>query len=69
MQNESFARVAFDTPGSQMKRELSATISFNVHSNNVTLTLQSASNSFVAKGIIYFVDYQLTCICTVGVLD
>ncbi|XP_043484877.1 apolipophorins [Leptopilina heterotoma] len=49
-ENESFIKLAFDTPGSQMKRELSATISFNVHSNNVTLALQSASNSFLAKG-------------------
>ncbi|XP_012280436.1 uncharacterized protein LOC105699757 [Orussus abietinus] len=48
--NESVIKVAFDTPGSELKRELSATVSFDVKSRNVTVLLQSAGNSLIAKG-------------------
>ncbi|CAK9805149.1 unnamed protein product [Anthophora quadrimaculata] len=47
---ENIFRFAFDTPGSQVSRELSATISFDVKTHNVTVLLRSAGNSLVAEG-------------------
>ncbi|XP_034189232.2 apolipoprotein lipid transfer particle [Osmia lignaria lignaria] len=47
---ENVFRVAFDTPGSQVNRELSATVSFDVKTHNVTVLLRSAGNSIVAEG-------------------
>ncbi|XP_011501595.1 PREDICTED: uncharacterized protein LOC105365190 [Ceratosolen solmsi marchali] len=48
--NESTIRLAFDTPGSQMQREISATVSFDALNNNVTLLLKSKGNSLIAQG-------------------
>lgn len=45
-------KFAFDTPGSNMRRELSATLTFDVTNNNVTLVLQSTGNSLIAKGTV-----------------
>jgi len=45
----------FDTPGSQINREISATVAFDILNNNVTILLQSAGNSLIAKGK-YFVN-------------
>lgn len=42
--------MAFDTPGSKMKRELSATVSFDLKHHNVTVLLHSVGNSLIAKG-------------------
>nr|XP_003701542.2 PREDICTED: uncharacterized protein LOC100880818 isoform X1 [Megachile rotundata] len=47
---ENLFKVAFDTPGSQVNRELSATVSFDVQTHNVTVLLRSAGNSIVAEG-------------------
>ncbi|XP_026671389.1 uncharacterized protein LOC108627461 isoform X2 [Ceratina calcarata] len=47
---ENLFRVAFDTPGSQVNRELSATVSFDAKTHNVTVLLRSAGNSLVAEG-------------------
>lgn len=49
-QNESTIRLAFDTPGSQTQREISATVSFDALDNNVTLLLKSKGNSLIAQG-------------------
>ncbi|XP_031778090.1 uncharacterized protein LOC100118388 isoform X3 [Nasonia vitripennis] len=49
-QNESRIRLAFDTPGSQTQREISATVSFDALNNNVTLLLKSKGNSLIAQG-------------------
>ncbi|KAK2581438.1 hypothetical protein KPH14_005113 [Odynerus spinipes] len=49
-EKQSVFKVAFDTPGSQMKRELSATVSFDIQNHNVTVLLHSVGNSLVAKG-------------------
>lgn len=40
----------FDTPGSQVNREISAVITFDIINNNVTALFHSAGNSLVAKG-------------------
>ncbi|XP_014226324.1 uncharacterized protein LOC106652091 isoform X2 [Trichogramma pretiosum] len=48
--NESTIRVAFDTPGSQTEREISATLSFDALNNNVLLLLKSKGNSLIAQG-------------------
>ncbi|CAL7937265.1 unnamed protein product [Xylocopa violacea] len=48
---ENALRIAFDTPGSRVNRELSATVSFDSKTHNVTVLLRSAGNSIVAKGI------------------
>lgn len=45
----------FDTPGSQVNREISATVTFDILNNNVTVLLHSAGNSLIAKGQ-YFVN-------------
>lgn len=50
LQKQSLFRAAFDTPGSQVNRELSATVSFDAKTNNVTVLLRSAGNSIVAEG-------------------
>lgn len=49
-EKQSLFRAAFDTPGSQVNRELSATVSFDAKTNNVTVLLRSAGNSIVAEG-------------------
>nr|QGV11544.1 Vg4 [Tetrastichus brontispae] len=49
-ENESTIRVAFDTPGSQTQREISAMISFDALNNNVTMLLKSKGNSLIAQG-------------------
>ncbi|KAG7207006.1 hypothetical protein KM043_000897 [Ampulex compressa] len=49
-EEQSIFRVAFDTPGSRVNRELSAMVSFDVKTQNVTLLLRSAGNSVIAKG-------------------
>ncbi|XP_058800590.1 uncharacterized protein LOC131669586 [Phymastichus coffea] len=49
-ENESTIRLAFDTPGSQMQREISAMISFDALNNNVTMLLKSKGNSLIAEG-------------------
>ncbi|XP_014467442.1 PREDICTED: uncharacterized protein LOC106740686 [Dinoponera quadriceps] len=43
-------KLMFDTPGSQVNRELSAIVDFDTINNKVNLLLHSAGNSFVAKG-------------------
>ncbi|XP_076760898.1 apolipoprotein lipid transfer particle [Xylocopa sonorina] len=48
---ENVLRIAFDTPGSQVNRELSGTIFFDSNTHNVTVLLRSAGNCIVAKGI------------------
>ncbi|XP_015599666.1 uncharacterized protein LOC107269849 [Cephus cinctus] len=48
--NGSVIRLAFDTPGSQLKRELSASVNLDVISKNITLLLRAAGSSLVAKG-------------------
>lgn len=50
LQEESIVKMAFDTPGSQMNRELSATVTFGIKNHNVTVLLRSAGNSLEAKG-------------------
>lgn len=42
--------MSFDTPGSQINRELSAVVLFDAKTNNVTVLLRSAGNSLVAEG-------------------
>ncbi|KAL2717243.1 hypothetical protein V1478_012943 [Vespula squamosa] len=49
-EEQSVFKVAFDTPGSKMKRELSAMVSFDLKSHNVTVLLHSVGNSLIAKG-------------------
>lgn len=49
-EKQNIFRVAFDTPGSQVNRELSATMFFDTKSDYVTVMLRSAGNSIVAKG-------------------
>ncbi|XP_076641857.1 apolipoprotein lipid transfer particle [Halictus rubicundus] len=49
-EKQNIFRVAFDTPGSQVNRELSATVFFDTKSDYVTVLLRSAGNSLVAKG-------------------
>lgn len=50
-QEYSTFRLMFDTPGSQINRELSAIVTFDMTNSNVTLLLHSAGNSLIAKGI------------------
>jgi len=40
----------FDTPGSQVSREMSATVTFDIKTNNVSVLLHSAGNFLIAKG-------------------
>lgn len=49
-QEHSTFKLMFDTPGSQVKRELSATVIFDIINNNVTALVHSTGNSLVAKG-------------------
>lgn len=49
-EKQNVFRVAFDTPGSQINRELSATVFFDRKSDYVNVLLRSAGNSIVAKG-------------------
>ncbi|XP_031834655.2 apolipoprotein lipid transfer particle isoform X2 [Nomia melanderi] len=49
-EKQNVFRAAFDTPGSQVNRELSATVSFDRTSHNVTVVLRSAGNSIMAEG-------------------
>ncbi|XP_076235875.1 apolipoprotein lipid transfer particle [Calliopsis andreniformis] len=49
-EKQNLFRVAFDTPGSQVNRELSATVSFDAKTHNVSVLLRSAGNSIVAEG-------------------
>lgn len=49
-EKQNIFRVAFDTPGSQVNRELSATVFFDTKSDYVSVLLRSAGNSIVAKG-------------------
>ncbi|KZC12617.1 Vitellogenin, partial [Dufourea novaeangliae] len=49
-EKQNVFRIAFDTPGSQMNREISATVSFDAESHNVTVLLRSTGNSIVAEG-------------------
>ncbi|EZA49996.1 Apolipophorins [Ooceraea biroi] len=46
----SIFKLMFDTPGSQVNREISATVTFDIKTNNVTVLLHSAGNSLIAKG-------------------
>ncbi|XP_066586148.1 uncharacterized protein Apoltp [Prorops nasuta] len=48
--DKSALRIAFDTPGSHVNRELSGSISFDAKTHNVSILLHSAGNSLVAKG-------------------
>ncbi|XP_012534919.2 uncharacterized protein LOC105835859 [Monomorium pharaonis] len=43
-------KLMFDTPGSQVNREISAVINFDIINNNVTALFHSAGNSLIAKG-------------------
>lgn len=43
-------KLMFDTPGSQVNREISAVITFDIINNNVTALFHSAGNSMIAKG-------------------
>ncbi|KAI4503203.1 hypothetical protein M0802_001425 [Mischocyttarus mexicanus] len=49
-EKQSVFKIAFGTPESQMKRELSATVSFDLKNHNVTVVLHSVGNSVIAKG-------------------
>ncbi|XP_015173164.1 PREDICTED: uncharacterized protein LOC107064693 [Polistes dominula] len=49
-EKQSVFKMAFDTPESHMKRELSATVSFDLKNHNVTVVLHSVGNSLIAKG-------------------
>ncbi|XP_076620317.1 apolipoprotein lipid transfer particle [Colletes latitarsis] len=49
-EKQNIFKVMFDTPGSQVNRELSATVSFDEKTHNVTVLLRSAGNSIVAEG-------------------
>nr|XP_012235380.1 PREDICTED: uncharacterized protein LOC105679739 [Linepithema humile] len=49
-QEHSTFKLMFDTPGSQVNREISATVTFDILNNNVTVLLHSAGNSVIAKG-------------------
>ncbi|XP_029160980.1 apolipophorins isoform X2 [Nylanderia fulva] len=49
-QNHSTFKFMFDTPGSQVNREISATVDFDIINNNVTALIHSAGNSLIAKG-------------------
>jgi hypothetical protein len=46
----SIFKLMFDTPGSQVNREMSATVTFDIKTNNVSVLLHSAGNSLIAKG-------------------
>ncbi|XP_043519972.1 uncharacterized protein LOC122533896 [Frieseomelitta varia] len=48
--NDNIFKVAFDTPGSLVNRELSAMVAFDTNTHNVTVLLKSAGNSLVAEG-------------------
>ncbi|XP_025989321.2 uncharacterized protein LOC105195312 [Solenopsis invicta] len=43
-------KLMFDTPGSQVNREISAVIIFDIINNNVSALFHSAGNSLIAKG-------------------
>ncbi|KAJ8665518.1 hypothetical protein QAD02_007180, partial [Eretmocerus hayati] len=47
-EDTSNVRIAFDTPGSRMAREISATLSLNARYNNVSLYLKSQGNAMRA---------------------
>jgi len=49
-QEYSTFKLMFDTPGSQVNREISAVITFDIINNNVTALFHSAGNSLIAKG-------------------
>lgn len=49
-EEHSTFKLMFDTPGSQVKREMSAVVIFDIINNNVTALLHSAGNSLIAKG-------------------
>lgn len=49
-QEHNTFKLMFDTPGSQVNREISAVIAFDIINNNVTALFQSAGNSLIAKG-------------------
>ncbi|XP_032670099.1 uncharacterized protein LOC116843644 isoform X1 [Odontomachus brunneus] len=49
-EKHSIFRLMFDTPGSQVNRKLSATVTFDIINNNVSVLLHSTGNSLVAKG-------------------
>ncbi|XP_070169221.1 uncharacterized protein Apoltp isoform X2 [Polyergus mexicanus] len=49
-QKHSTFKVIFDTPGSQVNREISAIVDFDIINNNVTALIHSAGNSLIAKG-------------------
>lgn len=51
-QEHNTFKLMFDTPGSQINREISAIVAFDVIKNNVTVLLHSAGNSLIAKGKI-----------------
>ncbi|XP_012252389.2 uncharacterized protein LOC105683963 [Athalia rosae] len=59
-ETESVIKATFDTPGSKINRELSAQISFDGSSRNVSVLLQSAGNSLVAKGTYKKTDSELS---------
>lgn len=49
-QNGSMVSVAFDTPGSSVRRLLSANLTLDVQSQNLTLLLQTAAGTTLARG-------------------
>ncbi|XP_024879673.1 uncharacterized protein LOC112459670 [Temnothorax curvispinosus] len=49
-QEFSTFKLMFDTPGSQVNREISAVVTFDTINNNVTALFHSAGNSLIAKG-------------------
>ncbi|EFN78662.1 Apolipophorins [Harpegnathos saltator] len=49
-QEHSTLKLMFNTPGSQVDRELSAIVTFDMINNNVTVLVHSAGNSLIAKG-------------------
>ncbi|XP_053973970.1 uncharacterized protein LOC128873939 [Hylaeus volcanicus] len=49
-EKQNLFKIMFDTPGSQVNRELSATVSFDEGTHNALVLLRSAGNSLVAEG-------------------
>lgn len=56
--NGSYISLTFDTPGSKVKRLLGANLTLDVHSNNLTLLMQSTAGTVEARGKYKNTDHE-----------
>lgn len=56
--DKSVISVSFDTPGSSVRRLLNANMTLDVQSHNLTLLLQSAAGTTLAKGRYKNTEYE-----------